>query len=262
MDTTHSHLDPSHNHQPSDSPTRRGERHFECEQTDRQQSFEGGWLPLGCVIASSIAALSLGSHWLTWALVTLVLITFSAVLIVNSIPSTIARLQLSNCFRRDGTWSKGRASIEKRSRATLRWNLCFGITLVVLPSLVGLWLIDQHVIPLSLAADSAMSLRMNEEQSRANLKDEEQKFEHWHKSSSAMLSTGLGVDQHKRLLWKSYPLIIVGGVIWALICFGALTQFYIYLLNQLQINARSRANSYYWRDLGRIDASHSVQSTN
>lgn len=203
-----------------------------------------------CMAVFAGLLFTIGNTILTWSVFVLGMILLCGELLTMALPRSLWGRSVANCIRVDGSWSSGRTSVERMSLSKFRLNLVFVMLLCAVPSMFGLWVLNRDVIPLGLGIDAMGAMSVDADQWKSNLRGHEQQFGRWQKSSS--LASGLDADQHKRVLWHSWPLFVAGGILWCIAIFTVVAKYYIYCLRQFKASVYSRANEYRWKDLSNL----------
>ena len=142
--------------------------------------------------------------------------------------------------------SARRARIEEKAVQKVRLDVLFALLLILLPNNLLLWYVNSEVIPLSIGFDAMASIRSSDARWKDNLRDEEQDLDRWAESRSLSPSD---LKQRKQMLWRYWPLILVGGVIWIAVSFSAFALAYWHSLRELKSSIEYRAEKYALLDL-------------
>ena len=204
---------------------------------------------LFCVFLFAVLLYATGNTILTWSVFAVCSILASSEVLTLAMPRSVRARSVANCVRGDGSWSSGRASVEKHALSRLRRNLVYVMRLCAIPSMFGLWVFNREVIPIGLGVEALASVSSDPDQWKSALREEEQRFDRWQKSST--LASSVDVSQHKRALWESWPIVVLGGVLWLVLVFTVVAKYYIYCIRKFRQSVCSRANDYRWRDLSR-----------
>ena len=207
-----------------------------------------GYSVLVAVLAAFLLlAVSIGSSWASAVLGGLLLAAVGAELLVKNLPRQLARLQRDNCKRENGSSSVNRSRVEAESRARLRTKMMCLLFALVLPNLFLFWLINQELVPVAVAADTAISYQTENPAWQSDLVDKRQ-YLRWKQRTSLPLDD----DQHRSLLSRYFPLVVGAMAIWFIFCCVVTASRYLYLLREYETRLRSRAQQYFYRDMGRI----------
>lgn len=167
------------------------------------------------------------------------------------LPRGLRQLQASNCIRDDGTRSQGRSEIERQARDRLRNRLATLVVPLVFANLALLMLVQQLMVPLDIAVDVASKYRPDTVAWRESIAPEEARFRRWHEESNIPVTA----DAYKKLLWQERMWLVSLSVLWACGNFALVKSYWHHLLRRFQSSAVSRAEQYFLRDLGRVQAS-------
>ena len=230
---------------------------MKSSRTGLKKSYKIRFSIAAILVATTLVALYLGQHTQEWGRDALIYITLLSIQIValgtcievlaRNVPSSIARLQKSNCFRQDGTWSKRRAKIEESGRTKLRIELGKACLLVALVTNIAGWFVHREVIPIPVAAEALSSFRMSETDWKDQLSDDELRLDNW-LSSSAHLSPSEALTR-KRMLWRGWPVALLAAFLWLAGCVAYVTSAYRHALNELRASAKFRSEQYQLRGL-------------
>ena len=197
------------------------------------------------VLAALFALLILPGSWATIAIIELVVVYIVVTTLATRIPAAIRKGMERNCKRSDGSLSPGRVSAELAAVRKLKSDLLFTVLLLLIPTNILLWYVHNEVVPLSLGLDAIASFRVDEDEWKSGLADEEQDFDRWAKSKGVFPTTR---ENHKRLLWRLWPMLIIAGLVWVVIAFRVLAFAYQHSLKELQTSINIRAQHYGIRD--------------
>lgn len=195
-----------------------------------------------CALVFSLLLFFVGNTVLTWSFLALIVVLLCGEVLALTMPYSIWQRSVANCVRSDGSWSSGRAKVEKASQARFKRNLVFVLLLVVTPSLFGLWVFNRQVIPIGIGAEALSSMNLDLDQWKSDLHGEEQRFDQWQESSA--VAGAIGSEQHKRALWRSWPLIVAGMLVWCAAACTFVARYYIYCLGQFKRSVHARATNY------------------
>ena len=90
------------------------------------------------------------STWVTWAALTACMIVGASVILCVLTPKSVLKLQFQNCIRLDGSWSQGRQNAEATKQLKLFREIVFAITVVVVPTIFTLWIVNRDIVRQSL----------------------------------------------------------------------------------------------------------------
>ena len=206
-----------------------------------------------CFVLFAVMFSFVGNSLLVWLLMAFLLILAVGEVLIRNVPRSILNRAVENCIRMDGSWSRGRQSVERVSLSRLKGNLVFVMFLCVAPSLFGLWVFNREVIPLGLGVDAMSSIKFDSDQWKAQLGDQERQFDEWQRTTAA--SKGMSAQQHKKLLWFTWPAIVALALMWIGVMALVISRYYVYCMRKYHQSVYSRASDYRWRDLSRNDFS-------
>jgi hypothetical protein len=195
---------------------------------------------LGCVLILSY----FGASWITLLAFVLTIIFVLSELLVSNLPRLLCSELKKNCIRMDGTWSRRRERLELQAVNKVRWDVRVVFLLVLIPTAAMLWLVDQEIAPISIGIDAIASFQGSPEAWKANLASEESQFEQW----SASKSNGVNTENHKRLLWQYWPLLILGTTMWIGLCWHLIKSSYVRQLKLLSQGIGERRWEYVLAD--------------
>ena len=161
--------------------------------------------------------------------------------LVRNQPTSIQYRIKANYIRKDGSKSQRRKRAEMRAIQKLRRDLytVVGIAFVVIN--VMILVIHDEVIPLSIGLDAITSFSASEQTWKENLRDEEQQFDRWsemnHKSPEE-------IETHKRVIWASWPFIVMAFLAVFAACFVFIKAAYVQSLKELSDSIDQRALRY------------------
>ena len=170
-----------------------------------------------------------------------------AELLVRNLPRKLVRLQTENCERENGTRSIHRTRIEVLSLARLRTKVTCLLFALVIPNLFLVWLINQELIPVAVAAETAASYQADHSAWQTELVDKN-RFSRWKQQTRLPI----GEQQHRSLLSRYFSLVLGTVAVWLILCCATTASRYLYLLRDYEVRLRARAQQYYFRDMGRM----------
>ena len=195
----------------------------------------------------------LGVSWILNFIFALAVVYFISELLVNYLPSQIEnRLQL-NCVRIDGSWSDRRQRLEAKAVNKLRWDIRVVLLLVVIPTTLLIWLVDQEVAPIGIGLSAVSEMSVSSEQWKADLAEQEHQFDSWSKRKHG----NTDATEHKQLLWKNWPLIVMAGIGWLVAGWLFVYRMFIYQLKDLVKGIEYRKSQYTLADYSRFDEGYS-----
>ena len=205
-------------------------------------------------LTALVALLVHPASWATILFIEFVATYFVIQTLAGNLPTTIRAGLERNCVRKDGSFSQNRAMRERKAVRQLKKDLYFALFLILIPSNALLWFVHHEVIPLPLGMDAMAAFRVSESEWKSGLSDVEKDLQRWHESKN---TNPTDREKHKRLLWKSWPLVLVGGLAWILLACRFLAAAYDRALKDLQSTILIRAQQYAIRDY-RIEARQDV----
>ena len=198
------------------------------------------------LLLTLVAVATRPGWFVTIFLIESIAVFFCAEVLVHNLPKAIQRSIQDNGRRADGTKSSRRARIEEKAVRKVARDIVFALVLVLVPTNLLLWYVNSEVIPLSIGFDAIASMRSSEAEWKENLRDEERELDRW--AESRRLSTA-DLSQRKQTLWRSWPLILVGAVVWGGVSFSAFAVAYWHSLRELKASIEYRAEKYALLDL-------------
>lgn len=186
------------------------------------------------------------------AIVEAILIFGGVELLHRGMPQRLRDARSDNCRRMDGTISERRLSHERRALHKVRLNL---LAVLLLIALLGNWLaffVHYQVIPLPIAASAASEFDANPEDWKQNLREArvDAVFEEW--TGSRVQVDRSTIESQQRVLWLSWPLIILVVLSWGGCSAIFLNMAYGSIVRSYARGVASRAEQYLNLDIARL----------
>lgn len=185
-----------------------------------------------------------GESWYWLFVFEVVLIYICSEILVSNLPRSLSTAMKWNCIRQDGSWSTNRESTELKAIVKLRWDIRVVWLLVLIPTTMLTYLVDQEVMQLTTGFRGLVSLTLTDQESRENLVKVEESFDNWASGAYFTKSLGIDTEQHKRLLWHFWPFALVGALFWLVGCWVAIKKSYLYQLKELSDGIKQRRINY------------------
>lgn len=199
----------------------------------------GRWLGAIAIIGSLLV---FGESWYTLFVFEFVVIYICSEVLIGYLPWPLSEAMKRNCIRQDGSWSRKRENTELRAIEKLRWDVRVVLLLVLIPTTLLIYLVNDRVVPLNLGFSGISSMVSSDTASRGSLDLEKAKFNKWLKINSPNPSV------HKRVLKDYWLIALVGGLIWFVGCCVAVKQTYLYQLKEFAVRIRRRGLEYIQYD--------------
>lgn len=171
---------------------------------------------------------------------------FFVAVLTYFLPPAIQRLIHTNCLRWDGSWSNRREKIERNDVARMRGAMLGFTLLLLIPTNALLLLVDDQWFPFSIGVNAIEDFRLDTNEWKPRLQDEIRDFDRWSMDNRVPAENA---ELRKRLIWNSWPMIIILAAVWVIgnCCFVA--KCYLIALGKLAESIRFRTESYKLHDL-------------
>ena len=197
-----------------------------------------GGLIAGLAVAASL--ITFGESWITLFVFLVAAVYVWSEVLVFQLPVSITSAMKRNCIRRDGSWSQKREKIERFAIEKFRWDIRIILLLVLVPTTILTYLVDQTIIPVRIGFSGLTSLRVSPVETRSNLVDEEQAFDKWAAGNLFRADT----EKHKRVLWYFWPIVVLAALFWIFGCWVAIQRTYSSQLKELYEKITRRGVEY------------------
>ena len=173
-------------------------------------------------------------------------------LLIRNFPRAIKKAISDNAYRIDGSLSKRRRDIEKRSLKNFRWNLVTATALIATPATLMVFGIHTYVMPLPLGFDAASKFRLSSEEWKQGIREAgiEGRYDTWQGNGEARSAVDRRAIKHAT--WRGAPLVIVIFVAVVVMSFSALRSVYLAALKSLATEVGRRSLHYDECDLQRV----------
>jgi hypothetical protein len=177
--------------------------------------------------------------------------------LIARIPQSLQRMARDNCYRIDGTLSSRRVTIESKARHKLRTDLWAMFALLAFSGHFLLVGIHVCVIPIPLGWDALLAFEPDTDVWREKLQSQggvgDQYFS-WLRRDRSIASHE---DQQAfgRLLWKSWPIVIVIAAVCLVFSFKLGKWSYRQAMHEYATGVRKRQKKYLDLDLARLQDS-------
>ena len=189
------------------------------------------------------------STWVTWAALTACMIVGASVILCVLTPKSVLKLQFQNCIRLDGSWSQGRQNAEATKQLKLFREIVFAITVVVVPTIFTLWIVNRDIVPIDIGVKLAADKISRPANQQANIDAmAKESINNWY--DNKLTSKPGGRKNYRGWLKNLSPFMLIAACLWFFGCVLFVGKFYIYSIDQLRRSAITRGQAYYWRDLG------------
>ncbi len=199
------------------------------------------------LIACGSTLFVFGESWFTLFVFELAVVYLISEILVTSLPSKLHDELTRNCIRVDGSWSNRRERLESNAVNKLRWDIRVVLALILIPTTLLVWVVDQEVIPLSLGVDALITAGTAKDLNRGAMRKEESQFDSWKQSKSGIIET----EAQKRFLWRYWPVGVVAAVLWVGFCWTLLKSSYVQQLKTLDRGLHERRWEYTLQDRAR-----------
>lgn len=191
-----------------------------------------------------------GESWYLLFVLVVVVIYVCSEILVDHLPWSLSSAMKRNCIRQDGSWSKKRERTELFAMEKLRWNVRITLLLVLIPTTILTYLVDQTIVPIRIGFTGLVSLRATPEKTKANLTEVEIEFEKSQPASLINRFFGMDVETQKRMLWNAWPFALIGAAFWLAGCCVAIKKSYLHQLKEFSDGVKFRGIEYIQFDRG------------
>ncbi len=207
------------------------------------------------LIITAIAALFLMKQMSAIFFVFIVegILIFGAVeLLHRCMPEELHAARRDNCLRIDGSFSPRRNVHERRALNKVRMDLLAAFLFIALS---GNWLaffLHSEIIPFPVAFKAAEAFDFNSQAWKQNLRDQrvDDAFEQW--SVSKVPVNHETVESQQRLLWYSWPFVILVVAGWAVGSAIFISRVYLMIVRDYALGMAARAELNLNRDIARL----------